>query len=90
MHYIIDCYVAKAFTNEVLSHSTQAIHALHEAKTTLLSMKVLNSLEKLSWLLFMGYYHTTEAFVLLARSYAGCCSYTLRQNTVWHAQSFKT
>ena len=49
MHYSIDCYVA----SEVSDHSTQAIHAWHVAKTrfvTLLSTKVLNSLEKLSWL----------------------------------------
>ena len=52
MHYSIGCYVAKAlFTSEVSDHSTQAIHGWHVAKTrfvTLLSTKVLNSLEKLS------------------------------------------
>ena len=58
IHYSIDCYVANYdFTNEMSNHSTQAIHALHVAKArfvTLLSTKVLTSLEKLSWLLFMG------------------------------------
>ena len=54
MHYSTDCYEAiKGCTSEVSDHSTQTIHAWHVAKTrfvTLLSTKVLNSLEKLSWL----------------------------------------
>ena len=44
MYYSID-----GFTSEVSDHSTQAIHAWHVAKTrfvTLLSTKVLNSLEE--------------------------------------------
>ena len=50
MHYIIDCYVAKALlpVHEVSNNRTQAIHACHVAKTrfvTLLSTKVLNSLK---------------------------------------------
>ena len=54
-HYNIDCIVAKALPMKyhITAHRL-LIHAWHVAKTrfvTLLSTRVLNSLEKLSWLL---------------------------------------
>ena len=68
------------------------MHAWHVVKmkfVTLLSTKVLNSLEKIvaGMELVMEWYNTIQPFTLPVNSYSGFCSSRLSLNTAWQSQS---